>query len=174
MAVDVRRFLKDRKVWLAGAAGSGIGLYVYLRRRRRQMGAGATTETGQPINPATGAAADSGAVDAYNNLQGELENLQGQITALYGGAPLPTAQQAVAPTTPSPKTGTWTMQLHRIGVVGKTYNLRDIARRFASNPSSADSVEAELHRIVQANPSLKGRTTLPGGFALQTPVYKAP
>jgi hypothetical protein len=98
VAVDVRAFFRDKKVWAAAAAGGGLGLYVYLKRKQQMGAGGVDVTTGQPITPGV---ADSSAVDAYNNLQGELENLQGQITALYGGAPLPTAQQAVAPK-PSP------------------------------------------------------------------------
>ncbi len=159
MAFDWKALTKDKKVWAFGAAGAGLGLYVYLKRK--QTG-GATTDTGQPV---AGAVGDSGAVDAYNNLQSELENLQGQITALYGGAPLPTAQQAVAPPTPTAPG----YALHRIGTLGGTYTLRDIARRFAPNPASPDSVEAELRRLVAANPALRGKTSLPGGFALKVP-----
>ena len=163
MAIDWKALTKDKKVLAAAGVGGGLGLYVYVKRKRQAGAGGATTaDTGQPV---AGAVGDSGAVDAYNNLQSELENLQGQITALYGGAPLPTAQQAVAPPTPT-SAG---FALHRIGTLGGTYNLRDIARRFAPNPSSPNSVEAELRRLVAANPALKGKTSLPGGFALKVP-----
>jgi hypothetical protein len=102
VAINWRGLVKDKKLLAAGGAGAGLGLLVYMRRKQ-QAGGAAGVETGQPLQPGT---ADSGAVDAYNNLQSELENLQGQITALYGGAPLPSAQQAVAPTTtPKPAAG---------------------------------------------------------------------
>jgi hypothetical protein len=121
VAFNWRGLVKDKKLLAFGGAGAGLGLLVYLRRKR-QAGAGAGVDTGQPVQPGT---ADSGAVDAYNNLQSELENLQGQITALYGGAPLPTAQQGVAPKpkpgpgpTPAPKSTQRYVSTSRLGGSG--------------------------------------------------------
>lgn len=98
MAVDVQGFLKDKKVWAFGGVGAGLGLLVYLRRKKQPAGgASGTDASGQPYQVIQPAAADSSSIDAYNNLQNEIENLAGQVTGLYGGT-LPTAQQAVAPT----------------------------------------------------------------------------
>jgi hypothetical protein len=174
MAVQVPAWLRDKKVWAFAGAGGGLGLLVYLQRRKRGQQSGVDPTTGQQVaNPAT---FDDAGINAYQNLQNEFESLQSNVSSqldILGNRidALPDAQQAVTPH-PAPKLG-WTTQLHRIGVPGKTYNLRDIARRFAPNPASASSVEYELQRIVAANPSLRGKTTLPGGFALQTPTYKA-
>lgn len=98
-------------------------------------------------------------------------------------------QAALAAAGPPPQNGPWHIleeiagsipppvtrpsirnELHRIGRVGQTYGLRDVARRYAPVPSNPDSVEAMLRRIVGANPQLRGRTTVPGGYPLIVPV----
>jgi len=65
--------------------------------------------------------------------------------------------------------------LHRVGKVGQTLNLRDLAKRFAKEhweTENPDSVELMLRGIVDLNPSLKGKTSVPGGFALKVPTTR--
>lgn len=77
----LKGLLRQRGVWIAGAAGAGLGLLVYLRRRAAgssNEGGGAQV-VGSTIDPAT---LDSSGYNAYQNLQSELENLAGHVTAL--------------------------------------------------------------------------------------------
>ncbi len=165
-------WLKDKWLWGAAGVGGAAGLLVYLRRRSAggQMTPEQAAASGQTIQPP--AFSDAG-VGAYQNLQNEFESLQSNLDTF--ASQLQDVQAGLAPSSPAQQAAanrTFSLQLHRIGRVGTTYNLRDIARRYAPNPASANSVEAELRRIVAANPALKGRTTLPGGFALKVPVLQ--
>jgi hypothetical protein len=167
VAFDLRKLVKDKRVLAAAGAGGGLGLLVYLKRRKAGAasgGGGGADATGQTIAPAT---LGNAGVDAYNNLQSGLEDLQGQINALG----VTNAQQAVSPTSPAAQVQAATKySTRRIGQVGKTYSLRSIAQRFAPIPGSANSVEAELRALVALNPGLRGRTALPGGYALKVPI----
>lgn len=164
MALPV--WARDKRVWAFGGAGAGLGLLVYLKRRQNAQNN--QDVTGQTIQPTS---IDSAGVDAYNQLQSGLEQLQGEIEALQGGAPLPSPQQAVSPTHHGTQLhrASRGAELHRIGRLGGTYNLRAVAAKYARNPTSPASVESELRRIVQANPSLRGKTTVKGGFPLRVP-----
>ncbi len=89
----------------------------------------------------------------------------------YVGPP-PLGQFSIIPVAPTaavslPKAPTFATQLHR---VSRVWNLRAYAKRFAPDPNNPTSVEAELRRIVAANPTLAGRTTIPSGYAVKTPV----
>lgn len=72
------------------------------------------------------------------------------------------------PPAPNVVTGPVGSALQRYGKLGGKYSLRSVAARYASS-SHPDAVEAMLQRIVRANPSLKGRKTLTGGFPLIVP-----
>lgn len=54
---------------------------------------------------------------------------------------------------------------HYIGNLhdGKTYALRDVAARFAKNPGDKNEVQSWLVRIVNQNPTLRGKTSITGG-----------
>lgn len=83
--------------------------------------------------------------------------------------PVPVANGPVAPPTTTPTTGTATTRLetHRISVAT---SIHDLAVRFADDPTNPDSVEAMVRRIYDANPTLRGKTTAPAGFAVKVPV----
>lgn len=75
-------------------------------------------------------------------------------------------EATITGTTGGASSGGYTV--HRIGRVGGTYNMRSQAQRFSPN-KSPDAVESFLRRMVELNPALRGRTTIPGGFALKVP-----
>lgn len=154
MALPV--WARDKRVWAFGGAGAGLGLLVYLKRR--QNATNNRDVTGQTIQPAS---IDSAGVDAYNQLQSGLEQVQSEIEQLQGGAPLPSPQQAVSPTHHGTQLhrASRRVELHRVGRVGRTYQLRELAQRFGTSTA----------RLRAANPELHGRSTVPGGFALKVP-----
>jgi len=165
MPNDFKKLIKDKRLLAVAGVGGALGVGVAVARKK---GAGVANPADLPVSsvtapyvPLTPATYDSSLSDIYEGFNQTALDLQNQINAI--GDQL---DQTTPPTATTPSVTT-TTQLHR---VSRIWNLREYAKRFAPNPASASSVEAELRRIVAANPALKGRTTIPSGFAVKTPV----
>lgn len=164
---------KKKKTLLGvGAAGAGLGA-VMLLRRKGKTGAAADGQdpgmvsTGQAIAPAQ--FSDAG-VGAYQNLQNEIEALGKQINDI-GSAPTATTPPVSGNPANNPvvtRKGGLSTQYY--GTKGKIYSLREVARRYAKNPNDPNSVSSELVAIVNANQSLRNRTTYTGGTRIMVPM----
>jgi hypothetical protein len=67
------------------------------------------------------------------------------------------------------------LALHRIGVVGKKYDLQKLAIRFSKRyfKSTAEADVSLMKRLIlQANPTLNPAVKVPGGFPLKVPTTR--
>lgn len=169
MAINWKALARNKRVWAVAGIGGAAGLGVAVARRKK-----ATSPADMPVDQLTGGpyvpnapgVFDSSLQDLYEGFNATAADLQQQVNDISDqlGQRTPTSPSTPPPTATTPKRQ---YSLHKIGVQGRTYNLRDIARRFAPTPSNPNSVEAELRALVKANPKLRGKSTIPGGFPLR-------
>jgi hypothetical protein len=158
-------WLKTREGKIAGGAGAVL-LVVLLALRR---GGGGSAGGGVPLQGQVDQTLQD-RLDQFGMSGGTLEDLIGSTGQLAGSVDqlrdvLET--QNPLPTTP-PAASSSGYSVRRIGKVGGSYSTRSQALRF-SPKKDANSVELFLRELVRLNPKLKGRTTIPGGFALKVP-----
>jgi hypothetical protein len=187
-----KKKLGDKKTAILVVLTAAGVLLAWLSLRK---GSASSAPSGQPgssaLDPAnypTGNAGDVAGynVDAGNGFQEMLSNLSQQIGTL--NTTITTANQQAAtsggglwdpaarglprvPTSPHASPGVHSAYFIGGGKLNQHYSLRDEARRLlpASQRNNPDAVEAELRRLVAANPSLRGRTYLLGGHRYRMP-----
>ena len=169
-----RVWYRDPKILAVGGIGALAGLYVLAKNRGKGSAAGTGEGTDASSTGAIpGAPYSSLNTDLYNAVQDSTSALQDKLAGLAQSVQETNLRINQLNQQPPPSPGSQPpgkrAGLHRIGSVGRLYNIRDVAKRFAPNPNSPDSVEAELRRLVSANPSLKGKRVIPGGYALRVP-----
>lgn len=141
---------------LAGGGGATLALGTLAMRRR---GSADTANSGvlQPAN--LGDAGTSG----YNNLQGEIEAIQGQYSQFGSQADIDALQKQLADVqahlSPGNQSDPPKYGLHAIGTKGKTYTWASQASRFHTT----------IAWLQALNPSVN-RKGIPGGTRLLTPV----
>lgn len=167
-------------------AGGMAALAVVLLALRRAAGATGTAvgqDPAQMVAPGDGTlqgaldqvGGGGGTLSEWISATGDLTSEVAQLRDL-----LQDPMQQPNPSTPKPPgSGTgkaprsgWLPghSLRRVGRVGTPVSLRDTAARFAPS-QHPDAIESTLRRIVALNPALKGKRTIPGGFALKVPKF---
>lgn len=167
------------KVTLGGTAVGGVAVAGLIARKRGQGDAGGVTDAAQDaaaysiapgVNASGGGISGSGSGgDVYDEGSSVGNDALAELILQLGKAADNLGEISRTPTATGGATAAAKVELHRIGVVGQSYGLRDIAKRYAPDPNNPNSVEAMLRRIVNANPDLKGKTKVPGGYALKVP-----
>lgn len=162
MALPSRKkiWYKDPTILTVGGIGAAAGLYVLAKNKGKTgtgVDAGASSTGAIP-----GAPYSSLGTDFYNAIQDSTSSLQDKLAGLQQSvqdvnlriSKLPVYNPAPIRRQPNPG-----YHLHRIGRVGQSYSLASEASRFGTTIATLRSL----------NPALRGKNSIPGGFALKVP-----
>lgn len=179
----------------AAAAGGLVVVVLALRARaKRSAGGSSAPAVGDTAATAGTAGTYTAGLVAPNTSTSDIENyMQDQLNALQSSVDAQLSAAANQPTEPAPGSGVPrpidpgnVIRRPPVGsprpavppgtfiIPGKLDQgvaLRSIAASLlpANERNNPNAVEAALRRLVAANPSLKGRTTAPGGHRLKRP-----
>lgn len=150
---------------IAGAVGAVALLALYMRHR-------AASSNSLPADT-VGVAPDTTATDLENWVQDALSGENNYLAAQLAASQTPPAPKPATPV----QTGSSGVRLAANGefvvpgAFNQTVSLRLIAADLLppSLRNSPNAVQAELLRLVAANPGLKGKTTFLGGHLLRLP-----